>query len=123
MKPIVVGAALTTLLGCGSPTGTASAGLLVRAAPPVLSLTNRSSAPIYSFVIDRGAAAFTDWAPCTDPGTCPAIKVGETSSLGYAQIVGYSSTSTEAIVYWWHLVPDGTNGFRPDSIRNVVTTL
>ena len=123
MRPVVVGAVLTALLGCGNPTGTGSAGLLVRAAPPVLNLTNRSSAPIYSFVIDRGVAAFTDWAPCTDPGTCPALKTGETSPLGYAQIVGYSSTSTEAIVYWWHLVPDGTSGFRPDSIRNVVTAL
>ena len=74
-------------------------------------------------MIDRGAEAYTDWVPCRDPNTCPAIKAGGTSALAYSQIVGYSSTSTEAIVYWWHLGPDGKNGFRPDSVRAVVTTL
>ncbi|HXI94827.1 MAG TPA: hypothetical protein VNG04_01765 [Candidatus Acidoferrum sp.] len=123
MKPFVVSACLAVLLGCGNPTGTGSTGLLVRAAPPVLDLTNQTAAPIYSFVIDRGAAAYTDWAPCTNPAACSSIKAGATSSLTYAQIAGYSSASTEAIVYWWHLVPDGTNGFRPDSVRGVVTSL
>ena len=123
MKPFVVSACLAVLLACGSPTGTGSTGLLVRAAPPVLNLTNQTATAVYTFVIDRGAAAYTDWAPCSDPGSCASIKLGETSSLPYAHIAGYSSTSTEAIVYWWHLVPGGSNGFRPDSVRAVVTSL
>jgi hypothetical protein len=123
MRPLIVGAGIAMLLACGNPTGTGSNGLLVRAAPPVLNLTNQTSAPVYSYVIDREAAAYTDWAPCTNPSTCAAIKAGATGSLAYAQITGYSSTSTEAIIYWWHLVPDGTNGFRPDTVRAVVTSL
>lgn len=123
MKPFVVSACCAVLLACGNPTGTGSTGLLVRVAPPVLNLTNQTATAVYTFVIDRGAAAYTEWAPCRDPNACAGIKVGGTSALAYAQIVGYSSTSTEAIVYWWHLVPDGTNGFRPDSVRAVVTSL
>jgi hypothetical protein len=123
MKPFVVSACLASLLACGNPTGAGSTGLLVRAAPPVLNLTNQTAGPVYSFVIDRQAAAYTDWGPCSVPDTCAAIKVGATDALAYSQIAGYSSTSTEAIVYWWHLVPDGTNGFRPDTVRAVVTSL
>jgi hypothetical protein len=123
MKLFVVSACLAVLLACGNPTGSGSTGLLVRAAPPVLDLTNQTAGPVYSFVIDRAAAAYTDWGPCSDPNTCAAITVGGTDALAYSQIVGYSSTSTEAIVYWWHLVPDGNNGFRPDSVRAVVTSL
>lgn len=123
MKPFVVSTCLAVLLACGNPTGTGSTGLLVRAAPPVLNLTNQTATAVYTFVIDRGAAAYTDWAPCSDPYACVAIKGGGTNALAYAQIAGYSSTSTEAIVYWWHLVPDGKDGFRPDSVRSVVTSL
>jgi len=123
MKPFVVSAYLAVLLACGNPTDTGSTGLIVRAAPPVLNLTNQTAGPVYSFVIDRGAAAYTDWGPCTDPNTCAAIQVGGTNTLAYTQIAGYSSTSTGAIVYWWHLAPDGKNGFRPDSVRAVVTSL
>lgn len=122
MKRLIVSASLASLLACGSPTGAASGELVVHATPPVLELTNHSPAPIYSFTIDRGAAAYTDWAPCTNPTTCAAIGVGGTVSLAYTQIVGYSSASQEAIVFWWHLVPD-RNGFGPDSVRAVIAAL
>ena len=123
MKPFVVSACVAILLACGNPTGTGSTGLLVRAAPPVLNLTNQTATAVYTFVIDRGAAAYTDWTPCTNPGSCVAIKAGGTNPVAYSQIAAYSSTSTEAIVYWWHLFLAGTTGFRPDSVRSVVTPL
>ena len=123
MKSLTVSASLALLLACSSPTGITSGELAVRAAPPGLELTNHSSAPVYSFAIDRGAAAYTDWAPCTNPTACSAIGVGATSSVPYAQIAGYSTASKEAIVYWWHLVADSKEGYRIDSLRAVVTTL
>ena len=123
MKSLVVSTSLALLLACGSPTGTTSGELAVRAVAPVLELTNHSSAPVYVFSIDRAAAAYTDWGPCTNPTACAAISAGATSSLPYSQIDAYSTSSTQAIVYWWHLVADGKDGYRVDSLRAVVTTL
>jgi hypothetical protein len=119
----VSSAILSFALACANPTGPNGGDVTVRAAPPVLELTNRSPVAVYSFIIERGAAAYTDWAPCTDPAQCAAINVGQRVSVAYAQIAGYSSGAREAIVYWWHLVPGVATGFRADSIRAVVVGL
>jgi hypothetical protein len=95
----------------------------VRAAPPVLNLSNVSPATIYTFPIEAGLAMRANWAPCSDPAHCNGIKPGATTELPYAQIAGYEAGATHAIVYWWHLVPDGSAGFRPDSIRAVPVRL
>ena len=44
-------------------------------------------------------------------------------AVPYGKIVGYTPAAREAIVYWWHLMPDGGSGFRPDSLRAVVVGL
>jgi hypothetical protein len=114
---------LALALGCANPTGPIGGRLSVRAVPPVLELTNQSPAPIYSFTIERGAAAYTDWAPCTDPSRCTAIRAGQTASMAYTQIAGYAPGAREAIVYWWHLVADAGTTFQPDSIRALIVGL
>ena len=123
MRVLIGSATLVSLLACGSPIGPIPGDLVVRATPPVLELANHSSAAIYTFTIDRNVAAYTEWGPCTNPSTCAFITAGGTRSLAYTQIDGYSSASREAIVYWWHLVPDGIDGFQPDSVRAVVIGL
>ena len=123
MKPALVSIALCLALACGTPTAPVGGQLTVRAAAPMLELTNHSPAAIYTFSIERGAAAYTDWAPCTDPANCAAIGIGESATLPYSQIAAYTSAAREAIVYWWHLVPGGPTGFMPDTIRAVVVTL
>ena len=123
MKPVLVSIALCLVLGCASPTAPTSGQLTVRAAPPLLELTNHSPAAIYTFSIERGAAAFTDWAPCNDPTNCAAIGIGQSATMPYSQIAAYTSAAREAIVYWWHLIPGGPAGFQPDTIRAVVVTL
>ena len=123
MKLSFVSAIICFTLACANPTATIGDTITVRAAPPVLELTNQSPAPVYSFIIERGTAAYTDWAPCTDPAHCGATGVGRTSSVAYTQIAGYSVDAREAIVYWWHLVPGGETGLRPDSVRAVVVGL
>jgi len=114
---------LVLCLACGNPTGPIGGRLAVRAAPPLLELTNQSPAPVYTFTIERQTAAYTDWAPCTDAARCAAIKTGVTASVPYTQIAGYAPGAREAIVYWWHLVPSGQATFRPDSLRAIVVTL
>ena len=114
---------LALSLACANPAGPIGGRLTVRAAPPVLELTNQGAAPIYFFTVERGAAAYTDWAPCTDASRCAGITMGQTASVPYTQIAGYAPGAREAIVYWWHLVVSGPSTSRPDSIRAVVVAL
>jgi len=123
VKRFFVGAALFVTATCSNPTGPLAGGLAVQAVPPVLQLTNQSSAPIYSFAVERGAAAAINWAPCTDPARCAGLSPGATTALPYTQISFYTPAAHEAIVYWWHLIPATGTGFRPDSIRAVVVAL
>jgi hypothetical protein len=114
---------LPLCLACGAPTGPIGGQLSVRTAPPLLELTNESPAPVYSFTIERQAATYTDWVPCTDAAHCAAIKTGAAASVPYTQIVGYAPGAREAIVYWWHLVPSDQATFQPDTLRAIVVTL
>jgi len=123
MKSCVVGFVLVLAQACGSATGPLGGNLVVRAAPPALSLSNESPATIFTFPIEATLAMRANWAPCSDPAHCSGIKPGDTKELPYAQIAGYAAGATQAIVYWWHLVPDGTAGFKPDSIRAVPVRL
>ena len=123
MRYSLVSFALGLALACGSATGPIGGNLAVRAAPPVLQLSNESPATVYTFSIEGGLAIRANWAPCSDPAHCGGLKPGETEEVQYAQIAGYAPGATHAIVYWWHLVPDGSTGFRPDSIRAVPVTL
>jgi hypothetical protein len=123
MRYSLVSFALVLALACGSATGPIGGNLAVRAAPPVLQLSNESPATVYTFSIEGGLAIRANWAPCSDPAHCGGLKPGETEEVRYAQIAGYAPGATHAIVYWWHLVPDGSTGFRPDSIRAVPVTL
>ncbi len=116
-------ALLALSLACASPAGPIGGRLTVRATPPVLELTNQGAAPIYFFTVEGGAAAYTDWAPCTDASRCAGITMGQTASVPYTQIAGYVPGAREAIVYWWHLVGSGPSTSRPDSIRAVVVAL
>jgi len=123
MRFCFVSFSLLVAVACGSATGPIGGNLVVRAAPPVLKLSNESPATIYTFSIEGGLATRANWAPCSDPAQCAGIKFGETRDLPYAQIAGYGAGATHAIVYWWHLVPGGTTGFKPDSIRAVPVEL
>jgi len=123
MRLALCAATLVITAACSNPTGSIAGPVAVRATPPVLQLTNNTTAPVYAFVIERRAAAYTDWAPCTDAAACPGIVSGATVAVPYGKIVGYTPAAREAIVYWWHLMPDGGSGFRPDSLRAVVVGL
>jgi hypothetical protein len=123
MRPPLVSTAVSLALACASPTTPNGGQFTVQASPPVLELSNHTPAAVYSFPIERGAAAYTDWAPCSDPTRCAAVRVGQSTTVAYSQIAGYTAAAREAIVYWWHLVPGGPTGFQPDTIRAVVVTL
>jgi hypothetical protein len=123
IRLVVALGALSCLVTRCSSLAPAGGALSVVAIPPALHLTNQTALPVYTFVIDRSTLALTDWAPCSDPNSCQSIAPGATPVLPYSGIAGYSAATREAIVYWWHLEPQGGGGFQPDSIRAVVTAL
>ncbi len=119
-------AAVVLAVGCETPSrppASVSNGVVTAsAAAGGLRLRNASSEAVNYFVLARDAAPLIDWAACAGP-SCPAIAAHDSVSVPYSDIAGYSSASTEAIVYWWHSVSHGAGGFRPDSLRNFVAPL
>jgi hypothetical protein len=120
--PRVVFGVLVCIVACADPTAIIRGRIAVRAVSPDLQITNQSGVPVYSFIVERAAAAHTDWAPCNQPTLCAGIAAGATANVPYSQIVGYTSGAREAIVYWWHLRASSV-GFQPDTIRAVVIAL
>lgn len=106
---------LASALGCSSSTGVEIGGVIASAESGEISITNRTVRPVYTFVIGRNMAAAALWAPCTDPATCDGLEPGATRRVPYPNFPGYEET--EALVNWWHLVPNPVGGFKPDSIR------
>jgi hypothetical protein len=116
-------AVLVSLAGCGTATFSLGGPLAIRAGAGDLQLENRTSAPVYTFVIERETAAVANWAPCTNPATCEAIAPGQQRRIAYDDIPGYEPGDDEAIVYWWHLIPAPGGGFATDSMRSEVVPL
>jgi hypothetical protein len=81
----VVAFVLVLALACASGTGPVGGNLVVRAAPPVLNLSNESPAAIYTEPMEATYAMLVNWAACSDPAHCNPIKPGETKELPYAQ--------------------------------------
>lgn len=85
-------------------------------------ITNRSRRPVFTFVVGRRAAALILWAPCVGAPGCGHVEPGGTRTEPYpGQEQG--EAEQEAIVHWWHAVPDGHGGLRPDSIRSLIVPL
>jgi hypothetical protein len=119
MRPLVwlVLLPLLPIVSCTQTTEPATDGVLrAEARPPNLHLTNRSRETVYWTVFEADFAARADWAPCTDPIRCPRLEPGETRRHSYSEITGYSASAENAIVFWWHLVPQ-SGQFTVDRIR------
>jgi hypothetical protein len=119
MRVISLCAAALLLPGCTDSSGPTDGTLQVENVRPLVRMTNRSSAPIYVFVVESRTLAVIDWLPCADPVRCPGIPAGRDSIIPYSAIAGYEPDAEEAVLYWWHLIPGEGSGFKPDSIRFV----
>jgi hypothetical protein len=89
-----------------------------------LRLVNQTERPIAFTVFEREFAARVQFAPCVDPSPgCLRLAPGASILVPYAEIGGYTSGAREAIVHWWHVVPDGAGGYRAEAIRSEVVRL
>lgn len=118
-------APVTSAGECGSFAATVEdAGLRVTANPSGVHVTNRTTRPVFPFVIGRRFSAHANWGACVEPAQCPPLAPGETRTFPTPQphaATGYLPEH-EALVYWWHRAehPDGA---RPDSIRGLLVPL
>jgi hypothetical protein len=116
--------AAVALAACsGSSPAAPAVPLEVRAVPPHLVLTSRDSAPIYFVVFERQLATTVRWRPCPEPGECRRVEPRGEHRLPLDSIPGYTPGATEALLYWWHLVPAQAGGFAFDSVRSLVVPL
>jgi hypothetical protein len=117
MKHIVIlGATVTILIGCEDlDDGTVSTRQQISG----LTLINTTSSIIYYTVFNRASLLNINWAPCSEPSSCPSINAGSSTFVVYQDIWEYSPGS-ELVVYWWRLIPKSGGGYKPDEIRTVL---
>jgi hypothetical protein len=78
-----------------STTGT----LRVTAAHSVLTLRNETGQPVGYLVTDADMMTIALFPPCGD--SCPVLQPGDSATVAYTAIDGYTEASTEASVKWW----------------------
>lgn len=87
-------------------------------------MENSAARPVYYTLFERETSALVLWGACADPQRCARVEPGATVRVQHGQIHGYEAGKSEAVVYWWHLVPGpGPTGFVPDGIRSLVVRL
>lgn len=122
MRRLLLVVATLASVACADSTSPKPELLRINVLPDALELVNTSQKPVYVLVAERNSLALMDLAPCMDP-SCESVAVGGSMVVPYVEISGYSAGASEAVVYNWHLVPDGADGFRPDSIRATIIAL
>jgi len=117
--------AVAVLVACSTSTLLDHAGILtVVPAPGSVTLANNGPDPIFYFAIEQATASLLAWAPCVSPSApCRRVLPQSRVQLLDSAIQGYQPGATEALVFWWHLVPNPPDGFRPDSIRMIIVRL
>jgi hypothetical protein len=76
-RKIVVAALAFAFSSCGEITGDQSGYVSASFLSEGIAVSNGTSSTLYYFLIERGAAASTDWVACVDPITCqkfPGIR-------------------------------------------------
>ncbi|HEX2094095.1 MAG TPA: hypothetical protein VHG28_16955 [Longimicrobiaceae bacterium] len=85
-------------------------------------VTNRTGRPMAYAVWNRGWLAM--FAPCADPGPgCVRLVPGATVVVPLEEIDGYVTGAPEALVRWWHVVPDGAGGYRAREVHEIIVPL
>lgn len=85
-------------------------------------LENGTARPVAYAVWNRGWLALL--GPCGDPvPACVRLPVGAGVTVADRDIDGWAPGTTEALVRWWHVEPDGAGGFRAGTVHEQVVKL
>jgi len=85
-------------------------------------LVNQTSSPVFTIVLGRNAAAYTDWAACVDRSECPPISPRAQRDVPYP-LASHGVPEHEALVYWWHATLGSDGVMKPGSIRVAIVQL
>jgi hypothetical protein len=101
-------AAPESALQNGAPNGIAAGTLEATASGGSVKLRNTTEQQVGYIVVDKDQMVVALYPPCG--ANCPILVQGALASIPYAQISGYTSKSTHAVVMWWRYVlrSDGT---------------
>ena len=112
-----------TPLAASTPDG-APARVAVSRVAAGLRLTNTGTSALAYLAFERNFAALVLFAPCTDPGpSCVRLPPGQTVTVPFREIGGYTSAAREVIVYTWHVLPAPGGGHRAAGFASVVVRL
>src|SRR5687767_13666321 len=110
-------AILVSLVACGDGTEpTQIGGVEAVARLGQIEITNRTTSPVFTFVIGRESAALVDWIACVNAAVCPPLAPNDIKRVPYPKKTD-GRPEREALVYWWHAVLGSNGQQRPDSIR------
>ena len=84
-------------------------------------IANRSSDPIYTFVVGRGQSVSLLWGPCVE-ATCGQIAVAAERVVAVPSERVHSSES-EVLVYWWTATRTASGARVPSRVHSQVVTL
>ena len=99
-----------------------SADVAASRVPGGVRLTNDTNRPVAYAVWNRGWLAL--FGPCVDSGPdCPRLAPGASITTPDSEIDGWAPGAMEAVVRWWHVVPDGAGGVRAGEVHEIFVQL
>jgi hypothetical protein len=99
-----------------------SADVAASRVPGGVRLTNDTDQPVAYAVWNRGWLAL--FGPCVDTGPdCPRLAPGASITTPDSEIDGWAPGAVEAVVRWWHVVPDGAGGVRAGEVNEIFIQL
>lgn len=125
-------AALMALAACG---GDRTSATEVTAPNSIIAGTVTASRVAGGVAIANGteravgyAVANPSWlgllATCSDPSpSCLRLKPGGTVTVPPEDIYGWSTQATDAVVYWWQVLPTSNGGYQATEVKQVSLSL
>ncbi len=127
---VLLTAGLAAALACqqeptlptGNPRTLSSGDVAISRVQGGIRLTNQTGQAVAYAVWNRDWLAL--FAPCVEPApACVRLAPQATIVVPDGAIGGYVPGVAEAIVRWWHVLPDGAGGFRAGEVHEVLVGL
>ena len=116
-------AMLLGLAGCRVTSPEKLQDVEVRARNNMLYLRNHTNSPVYYAVFSRELLRRSGGLRiCPEPDCHENISPHQQVAVPYAQFLG-EVKDDEAVLYWWHLVPNGDQEYQIDELHTLVIDL
>jgi hypothetical protein len=89
-------------------------------ASKTLTLRNTTEFVVGYLIVEKDIATIALFPPCG--ANCTKLVQGQSKTINFSEIVGYTPAAREARVMWWTYAP-GTNGQAQGGVNTVVVRL